>query len=74
LLVWERPPLPAGPAAPAAVHPIPGEFFPGFGTTCWLRWRGDLVQERHGDHPQATRAISSQTPMWWTAKMAFIDK
>ena len=32
-----------------------------------LRWRGNLVQERHGDQPQAARAISSQTPMWWTA-------
>jgi len=49
LLVRERPPRQAGPAAPAAVHPIPGESFPGFGTTCCLRWRGDLVQERHGD-------------------------
>ena len=41
--------------------------FPGFGTTCCLGWRGDLVQERHGDHSQAARAIGSQTPMWWMA-------
>jgi len=66
-LVRERPPRRAGPAVPAAVHLIPGESFPGFGTTCCLRRRGDLVQERHGDQPQAARAISSQTPMWWTA-------
>ena len=34
---------------------------------CCLQRRGDLVQEQHGDQPQAARAISSQTPMWWTA-------
>jgi len=50
-LVREHPPCRAGPAAPAAVHPIPGESFPGFGTTCCLCWCGDLVQERHGDLP-----------------------
>ncbi|XP_061212472.1 uncharacterized protein LOC133213889 [Neopsephotus bourkii] len=65
LLVRERPPRRAGPAAPAAVHL--SIRFPGFSTTCCLRWRGDLVQERHGDQPQAARAISSRTPMWWMA-------
>ena len=34
---------------------------------CCLQRRGDLVQERHGDQSQAARAISSQTPTWWTA-------
>ena len=28
---------------------------------------GNLVQERHGDQPQAAQSIGSQTPMWWMA-------
>ncbi|XP_009873008.1 PREDICTED: LOW QUALITY PROTEIN: uncharacterized protein LOC104277906 [Apaloderma vittatum] len=40
---------------------------PGFGTTCCLSRRGDLVQERHGNQLRAARAISSLTPMWWMA-------